>query len=34
MKNSAISAPSKLQSCLPLLRGVSRSFYLSIRLLP
>ena len=34
MMNSAISAPSKLQSCLPLLRGVSRSFYLSIRLLP
>lgn len=34
MKNSAISAPSKLQSYLPLLRGVSRSFYLSIRLLP
>lgn len=34
MTNRAISTPSNLQAYLPLLRGVSRSFYLSIRLLP
>ena len=34
MKNSAFSDPTPLQSDLTLLRGVSRSFYLSIRLLP
>ena len=34
MTNRAIPVSTHLQSYLPLLRGVSRSFYLSIRLLP
>jgi len=34
MTQSALSNTTNLQSYLPLLRGVSRSFYLSIRLLP
>ena len=34
MTHRALSATPTLKACMPLLRGVSRSFYLSIRLMP